>query len=128
MITKNSLRIDKFLWAVRLCKTRKIAYHLCNKKKIKINDIICKPSKIIDKDNLLEINKNNIFYKYKILNLTSKRLPAKLVGDFIKDITPLEELDKLKIKNIYPRVLRKKGTGRPTKKERRILIKNKLIN
>ena len=52
MITKNSLRIDKFLWAVRLCKTRKIAYHLCNKKKIKINDIICKPSKIIDKDNL----------------------------------------------------------------------------
>ena len=72
--------------------------------------------------------RSQVYVQYKILNLTSKRLPAKLVGDFIKDITPLEELDKLKIKNIYPRVLRKKGTGRPTKKEGRILIKNKLIN
>ena len=128
MITKNSLRIDKFLWAIRLCKTRKIAYHSCNKKKIKLNHIICKASKIVNQNDTIEINKNNILFKYKILQLTSKRLPAKSVIDYLDDITPQKELDKLKIKNIYPIVIRKKGMGRPTKKERRILIKNKLIN
>ena len=128
MITKNSLRIDKFLWAFRLCKTRKIAYHSCNKKKIKLNHIICKASKIVNQNDTIEINKNNILFKYKILQLTSKRLPAKSVIDYLDDITPQKELDKLKIKKIYPIVIRKKGMGRPTKKERRILIKNKLIN
>ena len=128
MRKNNNIRIDKFLWAVRLCKTRKIACNACTTKKIKINTIVSKPSKIINIGDSIIFNKNNIFYKYAVIQLTENRLPAKLVSDYIIDQTPQIELDKLKIKNIYPVVFREKGQGRPTKKERRILKKNKLIN
>ena len=128
MENKVTIRLDKFLWCVRLCKTRNISYNLCKKNKIKINDIIAKPSKKVNIDDIVKINKNHIFFEYEILKLLNKRVSAALIKNYIKDITPLEELDKLKIKNIYPVVFREKGQGRPTKKERRILKKNKLIN
>ena len=128
MNKNNTIRIDKFLWAMRLCKTRKIAYHACNKRKIKINNITSKASKIIKIDDSIEYNKNNIIYKYKVLNITGNRLPAKIVSEYIIDKTSEDELSKLKIKNIYPTLIRERGSGRPTKKERRTLKKYKLIN
>ena len=70
----------------------------------------------------------NVLYKFKVVKLIEKRLPSKLVREYIIDQTPQKELDKLKIKNIYPTIIREKGTGRPTKKERRTLKKHKLIN
>ena len=128
MNKNNTIRIDKFLWAMRLCKTRKIAYHACNKRKIRINNIISKASKIIKIDDSIEYNKNNIIYKYKVLNITGNRLPAKIVSEYILNETSEDELSKLQIKNIYPTIIREKGSGRPTKKERRTLKKHKLIN
>ena len=128
MNKNNTIRIDKFMWAMRLCKTRKIAYHACNKRKIRVNNVFSKASKIIKTDDLIEYNKNNIIYKYKVLKITGNRLPAKIVSEYIIDKTSEKELSKLKIKNIYPTIIREKGTGRPTKKERRTLIKHKLIN
>ena len=128
MNKNNTIRIDKFLWAMRLCKTRKIAYHACNKRKIKINNITSKASKIIKIDDSIEYNKNNIIYKYKILKITGNRLPAKIVSEYIIDKTSEDELSKLKINNIYPTLIRERGSGRPTKKERRTLKKYKLIN
>ena len=127
MREKNNIRIDKFLWAVRLCKTRKIASNICTKRKIKLNGLISKPSKKININDDIEYNKNNILYKFKVVQLIEKRLPAKLIHEYIIDQTPQKELDKLKIKNIYPTIIREKGTGRPTKKERRTLKKHKLI-
>ena len=128
MSNKHILRIDKFLWATRICRTRKSAFNLCNKNKIKINDFITKPSKRIALNVTIEINRNNIKYKYIIKKITKNRISAKLVPDFLDDITSEVELNKLKIRKIYPVVKREKGMGRPTKKERRNLIKHKLIN
>ena len=128
MRKKNNIRIDKFLWAVRLCKTRKIASNVCTKRKIKINNIISKASKIINIGDSIKYNKNNVIYEYKVITLTENRLPAKLISNYLIDKTPQKELDKLKIKTIYPILRREKGTGRPTKKERRTLKKHKLIN
>ena len=127
MENKNTIRLDKFLWFVRLCKTRTISAKLCSKRKIKVNDVVSKPSKNIALGDILEVNIKNIYYKYQVLKLLSNRIGPKIVKNHILDITPEEELDKLKINSIYPKVYRKKGMGRPTKKERRILKKNKII-
>jgi len=128
MENKKTIRLDKFLWCVRIAKTRKLSLNLCNQKKIKVNSQIAKPSKRVIKNDIIIVNKKNIFYQYKVINIIKTRINASLIKDYIIDITPVEEIDKIKIKNIYPRIYREKGAGRPTKKDRRILKKNKLIN
>ena len=127
MENKNTIRLDKFLWCVRLCKTRSISSKLCTRKKVKVNNLVCKPSKNINIDDVIEINIKNIYYKYKILGVLTNRIGPKVVEKYILNITPEKEMDKLKINTIYPKIYRKKGMGRPTKKERRILEKNKII-
>ena len=122
-----TIRLDKFLWCVRLFKTRKISSNFCSRKKVKINKMIVKPSKKIHPDDIIEINKKNVFYKYKVLQIINKRISPQLIKEYITDITPEYELDKIKIKNIYPVLHREKGLGRPTKKERRILKQYKII-
>ena len=128
MENKKTIRLDKFLWCVRIAKTRKLSLNLCNQKKIKVNSQIAKPSKRVIKNDIIIVNKKNIFYQYKVIKIIKTRINASLIKDYIIDITPVEEIDKIKIKNIYPRIYREKGAGRPTKKDRRILKKNKLIN
>ena len=85
---KNNIRIDKFLWAVRLCKTRKIASNVCTKRKIKLNGLISKSSKKININDDIEYNKNNVLYKFKVVKLIENRLPAKLVPEYIINQTP----------------------------------------
>ena len=127
MQNNNNIRLDKFLWCIRLFKTRSLSSKICTRKKVKVNDLIAKPSKLLNIDDIIEIDKNHIFYKYKIIELINSRVSAKLVSKYILDITPETEIDKIKIRKIYPKVVREKGLGRPTKKERRMLEKNKLI-
>ena len=127
MQNNNNIRLDKFLWCIRLFKTRSLSSKICTRKKVKVNDLIAKPSKLLNIDDIIEIDKNHIFYKYKINELINSRVSAKLVSKYILDITPETEIDKIKIRKIYPKVVREKGLGRPTKKERRMLEKNKLI-
>ena len=113
------MRIDKFIWHVRLSKTRSLAANLVDRNKIQINGKECKPSKEVQLGDLITVQKNNAVFSYKILQLTNKRLGAKLVLDHIVDITPEEEIEKYKTYQLAQRAYRGKDQGKPNKKDRR---------
>ena len=119
----DEIRIDKFLWAVRLYKTRSIASEACRSGKIIINNLQVKPSHIVRSNETITVKKLPIVYSYMVIVPTGKRVAAKAVDDFIMDLTPDEEKNKiLQVKNSgfgY----RPRGFGRPTKKERRTMDK-----
>ena len=121
MTTESNLRIDKWLWAVRIFKTRSQASEACKKEKVLINGISVKASRIIKIDEIIEVKKNPIVYKYRVKGLLGKRLGAKLVEEFVENITPEDELFKLTMIKNSPYGYRRKGFGRPTKKERRVI-------
>ena len=114
------VRIDKWLWAVRIFKTRSDAAEACRTGKVTINGSEAKPSKELKEGDLLTVKKVPIMrYSYKVLALVERRLPAKDVPTYCLDITPQEELDKLNAPKETFFVVRDRGAGRPTKKERR---------
>ncbi len=115
----NSVRIDKWLWAVRLFKTRSQAAEACKKGKITVNNQTVKPSREIVAGDTVFIRQQPINRTYKVLEIAGKRMGAKLTVDFVKEITPQEELDILETQKHMRWITREKGTGRPTKKERR---------
>lgn len=117
------IRIDKFLWAVRLYKTRSMAAEACKKGKIIINNVQVKSSRIVVKNETITVKKLPVVYSYRVKDITDNRLAAKLVADFIEDLTPEEEKFKLKLAETPGFGHRDKGTGRPTKKERRVIDK-----
>jgi ribosome-associated heat shock protein Hsp15 len=115
------VRIDKFIWCVRLAKTRSLASQLVSANKIKLNGAECKPAKEVCPNDLISVQKNNALFSYKITQLTNKRLGAKLVQDHIIDITPEEEIEKYKTYQMAQRAYRGKDQGKPNKKDRRDL-------
>lgn len=117
------VRLDKYLWSMRLYKTRSDATEACRTGRVKINDADGKPSKIIKAGDLINLRKGSIHYTYKVLTPIDKRQGAKSVDIYIENLTPQEELDKLNapIETIF--LSRERGTGRPTKKERRLIDK-----
>lgn len=123
--TVKDLRIDKFLWAVRLYKTRSIASEACRKGRVIINDIPVKSSRTVSKDEVIQVKKPPALYSYRVKELPASRLPAKLVSDYIEDLTPEDEKLKLDLKQKTATGYRYRGSGRPTKKERRDLDKMK---
>ncbi len=123
--TVKDLRIDKFLWAVRLFKTRNTAGEACRKGRVVINDIPVKASRTVRVDEVIQLKKPPALYSYRVKELPASRLPAKLVSDYIEDLTPDEEKLKLDIKQKTATGYRYRGSGRPTKKERRDLDKLK---
>ena len=116
-----ALRIDKYVWAVRLTKTRSQASELISKGKIKINEIDVKPSSDIKTGDTINVHKNSAVFSYKVRELLEKRVGPKLVSIYIEDITPIEEVEKFKSYQEAQRVYRDMGTGRPSKKDRRSL-------
>ncbi len=115
-------RIDKFLWAVRLFKTRSMASDACKKGRIKINGERVKASRTVNIGDVFTVNSAPIEYTYKVKEMLKNRVGAKLVADYIENLTPQEELDKLEeIKMSRVEYYRPKGTGRPTKRDRRLL-------
>lgn len=116
MADKQNIRIDKFLWSVRIYKTRSIASDECRKGRIFMNDLQVKPSRIILKDEIIVVKKPPVIYSYKVIEPIENRVSAKLVGQFIEDLTPSEEKAKLDMKQAVGVIFRDKGTGRPTKK------------
>lgn len=113
------MRIDKYLWCIRYFKTRNIATTACKKGHVKVNDIVVKPSREIYPMDKLIVRKNQINYELTVLDIPPNRLGAKLVDMYRKDTTPKEAFqhnDLLKYSKDY---YRKKGAGRPTKKDRR---------
>ena len=123
MAEKNTTRIDKWLWAVRIYKTRSIAAEACAGGKVKIDGNTIKASRLVRIGDIIQVRKRVIKYEYKVLKIAEKRMGAKLVPDFLEDITPEEELDKLESAHKQPLQTREKGQGRPTKKERRVMDK-----
>ena len=118
---EEPVRIDKWLWAVRLFKTRTIATEECRKGRITIDGVAVKPSRIPKIGDIIKVRKNPVTYSYKIIGSIGKRVGAKLVQEFAVDITPPEELKNLEIKQQMGSMERDRGSGRPTKKDRRDL-------
>ena len=123
MAEKNTTRIDKWLWAVRIYKTRSIATEGCAGGKVKIDGNRVKASRMVRKGDLIQVRKGVVKYEYKVLKIAEKRLGAKLVQEFIEDLTSEEELAKLITAKVISNKKRENGKGRPTKKERRIIDK-----
>jgi len=115
------VRIDKFLWSVRIYKTRSFASEACRKGRIIINNVQVKQSRSVFKDEIVTVKKLPVIYTYRILEPVENRVSAKLASNFIEDLTPEEEKKKLDMRHTGLVGYREKGTGRPTKKERRNL-------
>lgn len=113
------MRVDKFLWAVRYFKTRSIATEACRQGKVKVNGSAVKASREVYPGDKLGIRKNQIDYELEVLDLPPSRVGAKLLGLYINDVTPKEAFEKLELLKYSQDYYRKKGTGRPTKKDRR---------
>lgn len=117
----DSCRIDKYLWAIRVFKTRSEATDACNGNKVKIGGTNAKPSKAVKTGDVIEIRKGSVLYTYKVLQLSENRMGAPLVPDYAENLTPELELSKLHAPRETIVLKRDRGTGRPTKKERREL-------
>jgi len=115
------VRIDKYVWCVRLSKTRSLATKLVANNKIKLNNAECKPAKELAVGDLLTIQKNNASFSFRVKVLTGKRLGAKLVADYIDDETSEEEIEKYKTYQAAQRNYRGRDQGKPSKKDRREL-------
>ena len=117
----EDIRLDKYLWAVRVFKTRSDAADAIRTNKVTVNGAYAKPSREVKIGDLIAVRKQQVTYSYKVLDLVSSCQPAKNVPLYCLDVTPQEERDKLNIPRETVFVFRERGTGRPTKKERREL-------
>lgn len=115
------VRLDKYLWAVRIFKTRSDAADAVRNNKVTVNGAYAKPSREVKIGDRLAVRRQQVTYSYQVVDLVSSRQPAKNVPLYCLDTTPQEELDKLVAPRETVFVFRERGTGRPTKKERREL-------
>ena len=118
---KEKVRVDKWLWSVRIFKSRTIASDACRSGKVKLDDVAIKPSFLIQRDQILNVRKEGFNMTYKVVDLIDKRVSATLAEPCYENLTPLDELNKYKewyIGKGRPEQ-RQKGAGRPTKRERR---------
>jgi len=113
------MRIDKFLWSIRFYKTRSIAADEIKKNRVFIGENSVKSSREVKSGDEIRIRKNQIDYKIKVLDIPKSRVGAKLVADYVKDITDPHQYEILKIRKSSQDYYRNKGEGRPTKKDRR---------
>ncbi len=121
----DSVRIDKWLWAVRQFKTRSLASDACKGGRVKINQVNVKPSREVKVGDEIEIVDHGIKKRVRVLKLVKNRVGAKLVSELLLDITSSEELEKLEMINKLNLEKRIRGAGRPTKKDRRMIDKLK---
>ena len=113
------IRVDKFLWAMRIYKTRSIATDACKCGRVKINGVEIKPSRTFHIGDVFTVRKGPVTYTYRILQLSENRLGAKLVPNYLEDITTPDQLEILELARFAAQSGRDRGTGRPTKKDRR---------
>ncbi len=113
------MRIDKYLWCIRVFKTRSLAATQIKLNKVWVNEELVKASREVKKGDTIRIRKGPIHFSYRVLEMPKNRLGAKLVDGFASDITPAEELQKLEMMRLHFQEQRRKGLGRPTKKDRR---------
>lgn len=116
----NLVRIDKYLWAVRVFKTRTLATEACKKGRVSVDDMPAKPSRTVTAGDVIEVKKMPVLYSYRVKECIEKRVGAKIVDQYVENVTPQEELMKLEMQDDFY-IKRDRGAGRPTKKERRLL-------
>ena len=119
ILCMEEVRIDKYLWSIRVFKTRSEATDACNGGKVRLNGIDPKPSKAVRPGDVIVVRKGAVTYTFKVLALVDKRQGAKLVPQYAENLTPQEELDKLHAPVETFFLKRDRGAGRPTKKDRR---------
>ena len=126
-MAKSEVRIDKWLWAMRIFKTRTIATDACKKGGVTVGDVdsgvVAKPSRMIKVDDVINVRKPPVTYSFKVKALTENRLGAKLVPEYMENITPQTQYDLLEVVKISGFIDRRKGLGRPTKREGRELAR-----
>lgn len=120
-MAKSEVRIDKWTWAMRIFKTRTVATDACKKGRVMVNDVVIKPSRMIKVGDIVKVRKPPVTYSFRVKALTENRLGAKLVSEYMENITPKSELDLLEVVKISGFIDRRKGLGRPTKREGREL-------
>lgn len=118
---KSEERVDKWMWATRIFKTRTISSEACKKGRVTINDTPAKPSRTVKVGDVVGVRKPPVTYSFRVLALTENRLGAKLVPGYLENITPQSQLDLLEVVKISGFIDRRKGLGRPTKREGREL-------
>ncbi len=114
-------RLDKWLWAARIFKTRSIAADACKNGRVTIGGVKQKASKMIKEGDIIEVRKPPITYSFKVLKAIQNRVGAKLVPEVLENVTAKEQIELLEMNRIGGFIGRARGTGRPTKKERREL-------
>lgn len=112
-------RIDKWLWAARIFKTRTIAAEACKNGRVMLDGVKLKPSRMVKEGDIVQVRKPPVTYAFKILKAVQNRVGAKMVPDVLENVTPQSQLDILEMNRIGGFLKRARGTGRPTKKERR---------
>lgn len=117
----DSVRIDKYLWAIRVFKTRSDATDACKGNKVRVGGSPAKPSKEVKPGEVIDIQKGTVRYSYRVIRLLENRVGAQLVPDFAENLTPQSELDKLRAPVETFFIRRDRGSGRPTKKDRRAM-------
>ena len=115
----GEVRIDKWLWAVRVFKTRSLATDACKMTRVSINGQLTKPSRLVKEGDVISVRKPPIEYSFKVLRVLNNRVGAKLVPEYMENVTPKEQYDILELQRLSRFVDRAKGLGRPTKKDRR---------
>ena len=118
-------RVDKWLWAMRVFKTRTIATDACKKGRVTIGGNPVKPSRAIKEGDVIDVKKPPITYSFRVKRVTGNRLGAKLVPEYLENITPQSQYDLLEMTRISGFVDRRKGLGRPTKRDSRELSRFK---
>ncbi len=118
-MAKTEERIDKWLWAMRVFKTRTIATEACKKGRVTMNGTALKPSRNIKVGDIVDVRKPPITYTFRVLALAENRLGAKLVPDHLENLTPQSQYELLEMTRISGFVDRRKGLGRPTKRDAR---------
>ncbi|MFD2917540.1 RNA-binding S4 domain-containing protein [Psychroserpens luteus] len=113
------MRIDKYLWCIRYCKTRSIATNACKKGHVKVNGQVVKPSRDVYATDKIEFRKDQVKYQLVVNDLPESRVGAKIVNLYVTDVTPKEAFDAKDLLKYSKDYYRKKGVGRPTKKDRR---------
>ena len=117
----DSVRIDKYLWAIRVFKTRGDATDACKGNKVRVGGSPAKPSKEVKPGEIIAIQKGTVRYSYRVVRLLENRVGAQLVPDYAENLTPQSELDKLRAPVETFFIRRDRGSGRPTKKDRRAM-------
>lgn len=112
------MRVDKYLWAIRVFKTRSLASAACREGKVVIDGDKIKPAKSVNVNDIIQVRKGAVHFSYKVVALPKSRVGAPLVKDYSLDVTPQSELDKLEMIRLQY-IERPKGLGRPTKRDRR---------